>query len=278
MIEIPEAYVLAAQVNEALAGKTIANVTANAHPHKFAWFSGNPEGYHNMLSGKKITEANPGTRYTCGGNTEVLCEDMLLVFSTPLKLHQQGDKLPKKHQLLIEFEDFTHLSATVQMWGAMLCYPLSDGPPEGYNIKNNPTPMDDAFDENYFSSLRKDVKGTLSVKAFLATEQRIPGLGNGVLQDILFNAKIHPKTKLEKISDSWFEKMYSSVKDTIRRMAAEGGRDTEKDLYGVSGGYKTILSNKTVNQPCPACGDKIMREAYLGGNIYFCPTCQKLEG
>lgn|GEM_PF-2077218 len=30
-------------------------------------------------------------------------------------------------------------------------------------------------------------------KAFLATEQRIPGLGNGVLQDILWTARIHPK-------------------------------------------------------------------------------------
>ena len=36
-------------------------------------------------------------------------------------------------------------------------------------------------------------KPTLSAKAFLATEQHFPGIGNGVLQDILFAAQIHPK-------------------------------------------------------------------------------------
>jgi formamidopyrimidine-DNA glycosylase len=41
----------------------------------------------------------------------------------------------------------------------------------------------------------------LSAKAFLATEQRIPGLGNGVLQDILFTAGIHPKRKMAAISE-----------------------------------------------------------------------------
>ena len=33
----------------------------------------------------------------------------------------------------------------------------------------------------------------LSVKALLATEQRIPGLGNGVLQDILHKTGVHPR-------------------------------------------------------------------------------------
>ena len=41
----------------------------------------------------------------------------------------------------------------------------------------------------------------LSLKALLATKQRIPGLGNGVLQDILFNAKMHPKRKVNRLSE-----------------------------------------------------------------------------
>jgi len=40
-----------------------------------------------------------------------------------------------------------------------------------------------------------------SIKFLLATEQRIPGLGNGVLQDILFKAKIHPKRKVADLSE-----------------------------------------------------------------------------
>lgn len=278
MIELPEAYVLAEQINKTISGKTIMNVSANKHPHKFAWYSGDPSKYHEKLSGKKVTGSNPGTGYTCGGNVEVLCGDMLLIISTPIKYHFQGDKLPQKHQLLIEFEDFSHMSCTVQMWGAMLLTGINDlenGIPKGFNVNKCPDPLTDGFDAEYFNRLFKSCKQNLSAKAFLATEQRIPGLGNGVLQDILFNARIHPKRKLQTMTGSQIEALYKSVRETLFNMAAQGGRDTEKDLFGVSGGYKTILSSKTLKETCPVCGGDIIREAYLGGNIYYCPICQE---
>ena len=49
------------------------------------------------------------------------------------------------------------------------------------------------------------------------------------------------------------------------------------DLFGKWGSYQTLLSKKSFSEPCRLCGDKIKREAYLGGNIYFCPTCQPLK-
>lgn len=36
--------------------------------------------------------------------------------------HDAGGKLPAKHQLLLEFADGSALSATIQMWGALLCF------------------------------------------------------------------------------------------------------------------------------------------------------------
>ncbi len=285
MIELPEAYVLAEQINRTLAGKTISNAIANAHPHAFAWFTGDPTAYNEKLAGRKIASANPGTEYTCVGNTEIVCTDpsgqkadMLLVISTPIKNHAPGEKLPKSHQLLLEFEDCSHLSCTVQMWGSMFCYPASEnGLPDGYTCNKAPSPLSDAFNEKYFDALWNSVKPSLSVKAFLATEQRIPGVGNGVLQDILFYAGINPKTKLEKLSGGAKGKLYKSVKTTLSDMVRRGGRDTEKDLFGHEGGYTTVLSKKTVQSPCPVCKTTIVREAYLGGNIYYCPSCQAYE-
>ena len=278
MIELPETYVLAEQINQTIVGNTVMNVTANEHPHAFAWFSGNPDNYHDVLTGKKVTSANPGTGYTCGGNTEVLVDDMLLVMSTPIKYCAPGEKLPAKHQLLIEFEDFSHMSCTVQMWGAMFCIPIKDGKlPEGFVCNKCPDPMTETFDEAYFDGLWRGAKQNLSAKAFLATEQRIPGLGNGVLQDILWNAGIHPKRKLQTMKDNEQERIYTSVKSTLFAMRMQGGRDTERDLFGCKGGYKTILSANTLKHPCPACGSDLIREAYLGGNIYYCPICQPYE-
>jgi formamidopyrimidine-DNA glycosylase len=116
----------------------------------------------------------------------------------------------------------------------------------------------------------------MSVKAFLATEQRIPGLGNGVLQDILFHARIHPKRKMNTLSLQETHSLYEAVKSTLSEMAAKGGRDTEKDLFGCPGGYQSFLSKNTVGTPCPVCGTIIKKEAYLGGSIYYCEGCQPL--
>ncbi|MEM3648190.1 MAG: zinc finger domain-containing protein [Thermoproteota archaeon] len=134
--------------------------------------------------------------------------------------------------------------------------------------------MTAAFGKTYFNSLFKEDTGKLSLKAFLATEQRIPGLGNGVLQDILFNARMHPK-KVYTLTEKNLEKLFNSIKRTLAKMAAGGGRDTETDLYGRPGGYRTMLSGNTVGKPCLVCGETIVKEAYLGGSVYYCPRCQK---
>jgi len=281
MIELPETYVLSEQVNKTLSGKTIARAYANTHPHGFATYTGDPATYNERLTGKKVTGSSPGTPNTCGRHVEILCGDMMLTVSTPIKYHAPGAKLPKSHQLLLEFGDGSHMSCSVQMWGSMLCYPPdTSGRPCSICpvCKKAPTPYDDAFSEAYFSELFSSVKQSMSVKEFIATDQRIPGIGNGVLQDVLWNAGVHPRRRLETFSANERSKLYQSLKSTLLAMREQGGRDTEKDLFGNPGGYKTILSKKTLEAPCQRCGSQIIRQAYLGGNIYYCPTCQPQAG
>lgn len=105
---------------------------------------------------------------------------------------------------------------------------------------------------------------------------RTLGLGNGILQDILFNAKMHPKKKAGSLSDGDKEALFDSLKTTISAMASNGGRDTERDLFGNPGGYKTILCKNTANKPCATCGTMIKKESYMGGSVYYCDKCQEL--
>ncbi|MEA4846571.1 MAG: endonuclease VIII [Clostridiaceae bacterium] len=274
MIELPESRNLAHQINETLKGKKIQNVTANKSPHKFAWFTGDPQSYHSLLAGRNILSATAH-----GGMVEIQADDIRLIFcdGTNIRYFFLGEKLPEKHQLQVEFEDFSSLVCSVQMYGAL--WVLGEGQTEGYNecARNKPNPLSDDFNERYFQSLFTDQDGKLSAKAFLATKQRIPGLGNGVLQDILFNARIHPKRKMNTLSDNELTSIYNAVKNTLFEMTVNGGRDTERELFGCRGGSSTILSAKNVDKPCSVCGSAIIREAYLGGNIYFCPKCQKLK-
>ncbi|MFZ6028344.1 MAG: DNA-formamidopyrimidine glycosylase family protein [Chloroflexota bacterium] len=271
MIELPEAAVLAGQFNSHLTGKAIARAVANQSPHKFAWYTGDPAHYNHLLAGKTIGHAG-----SFGNHVEVAVDEMLLVLSTNLRYHVAGEKPPARHQLLLEFSDGSALSATIQMWGGLFCF--KQGEPGGmidYQLgKERPSPLSADFDQAYFARLFNENTGKLSAKAFLATEQRIPGLGNGVLQDILWTAAIHPKRKMAELSQASVESLFKAVKSVLAEMAAKGGRDTEKDLFDRPGGYTTVLSRNTVGKPCPACGATIQKESYMGGAIYYCPGCQ----
>lgn len=273
MIEIPEAIVLSQHINDTLIGKRVEYVIANQSPHKFAWFYGDPSGYDGILKGKTIKKA-----CAYGGFVEVSLGTTKLLFGDGVNLRYfiKGEKLPSKHQLLIYFEDESVFAASVQMYGGMWCFDDGKFDYIYYKLaKEKPSPLSDEFDFNYFENIvtSKELQKK-SVKALLATEQRVPGLGNGVLQDILFNAKLHPKRKVSSLSNEEINELYHSIKSTLHEMTLKGGRDTEKDLFGCYGGYSTKLSKKTVKQPCKVCSGSIIKKAYQGGSIYYCENCQ----
>ncbi len=274
MLEIPESYIITEQLNEVIKGKVIVNVIANSSPHGFAFYHGDPEKYPDLLKGKIINYTT-----ALAGQIEVTAEDTKLLFGDGVNIRyvKPEESIPAKHQLYLGFGDGSSLVCTIQMYGGISAFLEGTNENPYYLVaKEKPSPLTDGFNQNYFGELIKNTKPTLSAKAFLATEQRIPGLGNGSLQDILFQAGIHPKRKLNSLSANDMDKLYQSVKQTIRDMSRKGGRDTEKDLFGQSGGYKTILSSKTYKEPCSRCGSEIIRQAYLGGNVYFCSKCQPI--
>lgn len=273
MIEIPECATLSRQLNETVRGLGIAEAIAGAAPHGFAFYSGNPARYGDLLTGRAIQEAR-----AFGGILEIRLHGLLLLLNdgANLRYHNPGSPAPEKHQLFLQFDNGSALTCTVQMYaGIHLC---GDG--EYHSVyhqaaREKPSPLGDGFSEGYFIAMASQC-GKLSAKAFLATEQRIPGLGNGVLQDILFCAHVHPRTKVSALSADDLKRLYRQIRETLREMTRLGGRDTEKDLFGQPGGYATLMSKNALDKPCPVCGGTVQRMSYLGGNVYVCPACQPL--
>ena len=273
MIEIPESKTIAEQLRETLTGRIIVQVINATSPHKFAWFNGNPAKYGELLTGRQIESAKGHGMFVDLN----LDKDVHITIGdgTNIRYFHPNENKPAKHQLLLEFDDKSFLVFTVAMYGAIYAYKGFFDNKYYVGSFNSISPLEDNFDEAFFENIFRSVKKDISVKALLATEQRIPGLGNGVLQDILFNSGINPKRKISTISDFEKEELFHILKLTLQSMTDKGGRDTEKDLFGNSGGYKTILSKNTYKNPCPNCGNTIIKEAYLGGSIYYCQTCQK---
>lgn len=279
MIEIPESITIAKQLNETVKGKKIVQAQTEHTPHGFAFYSGDAEVYSKVMEGKRI-----GQSFGIGSMVEMELEDetgesrysFVVGDGTNIRYYEPGEKLPGRYQTKIVLEDGSTLVCTVQMYGSMFLIQPDQYDNFYYQVaRQKPFPGTEEFDYEYFCSLKEELSGTTSVKAFLATQQRIPGLGNGVLQDILFLAGFHPKRKINTLREAHWKKLYDTTVDVLGKMTDAGGRDTEKDLLGQKGGYRTFLSKLTVGKPCPYCGNSIQKASYLGGTVYFCPECQE---
>ncbi|MDR2967855.1 MAG: hypothetical protein LBU74_07920 [Methanobacteriaceae archaeon] len=275
MLEIPESHTIAEQLNETIKGKKIITVATDNYPHKFAFYYEDPKGYDGLLKGKIV-----GKSSAYGGLVEIIVEDIKIVFGdgANIRYHSNNEEIPEKNQLLIKFDDSSSLTCSTQMYAQIHAVKSKEYENEYYDLaKEKPSPLYNDFNKKYFEKLIDEVPPNTSIKSFLATKQRIPGLGNGTLQDILFNAQVHPKTKIKKLRTKDKNELFESVKKTLKQMRENKGRNTEKTLFGESGKYETILSSKNFKNPCPSCGGKFNKESYLGGTIYYCPNCQKLD-
>lgn len=179
MIELPEAITLGRQIRETLSGRIITNVFDSNSPHKFTFFYNDPLTYKELLVGKKIISAQG-----CGIFVNIILEDDIKIsFNDGVNI-RFGDKfspIPNKYQLLLTFDDESFLVFTVAMYGGIAVY-QGEFDNEYYSKSfERISPISEKFDCKYFSDLIKCETKNISLKAFLATEQRIPGIGNGVL-------------------------------------------------------------------------------------------------
>lgn len=272
MLEFPEVINLSRQLRESVLGMKVEEVLPPTKEHKFCWFNGDVRDYDRQIRRSVISDVNGFGIYvelSFNDGHKLCINDGVNVRFLP------NSSLPMDYQLLINLDSANSMAFSVAMYGGIVLHDGSYDNEYYLKSKNAISPFDAKFEDYFFETLSAS-KPSLSAKAFLATEQRFPGIGNGVLQDILFNAEMQPKRKISTLSQGDKENLLHCTIDTLKKMTDGGGRDTEKNLYGETCGYKTLLSKNTINKPCPRCGATIVKEPYLGGAVYYCPNCQSL--
>ncbi len=283
MFEMPEFATLSRQMNETLAGKTIAQGSLGNTPHKFVWYNRTHDEFERLTRGKVVGPTRSRGRWLfvpldpgyvllfgeCGGK--------VLYHPGPSgRDHPPGSQPPAKYHLHLTFEDGSALTATTQMWGAYELYEAGQEQERQYVKGMRPTPTDPEFTFDYFSALIDSLLSgeKRSVKALLTQEQLIPGLGNAIAQDIMFRACLHPRHPIAELDRDQRQALYGAILGTVRQVIDRGGRYDEFDLYGRPGGYVRLMDSKAAGRPCPECGTTVEKIQYLGGACYLCPRCQ----
>jgi len=275
MFELPEFVTLSRQMNETLAGKTIAQGSLGNSPHKFVWYNHSPDEFATLTQGKVVGPARSRGRWLF----VPLDPGYTLLFGEcggKVLYHPAGSQLPAKYHLHLTFADGSALTAATQMWGAYELYEAGQEQERQYVKGMRPTPTDAEFTFDYFSALVDSLLPgeKRSVKALLTQEQLIPGLGNAIAQDIMFRARLHPRHPIAELDSGQRQALHSAILHTVQEVIDRGGRYDEFDLYGQPGGYVRLMDGKAAGRPCPECGTSVEKLQYLGGACYLCPKCQ----
>ncbi|HSN78492.1 MAG TPA: DNA-formamidopyrimidine glycosylase family protein [Anaerolineae bacterium] len=275
MFELPEYITLARQINESVAGKSIAGGSLGNSPHRFVWYNRTPDEFVSLTQGKRIGQAIVRGRWL----SVPLDPGYVLLFGEcggRLLYHIPGARLPDKYHLWLTFGDGSALTALTQMWGAMELYEAGQELERQYVKDMRPTPVDPDFSFDYFTALIDSLLAgpKRSAKALLTQEQLIPGLGNAIAQDIMFRARLHPKHTLAELGLAQRRVLYDAITVTVQDVIAQGGRSDEFDLYNRPGDYVRLMDSRAAGRPCPSCGTTVEKIQYLGGACYFCPRCQ----
>jgi formamidopyrimidine-DNA glycosylase len=136
--------------------------------------------------------------------------------------------------------------------------------------------VDVLSEEFTLERLQESIRGhRRQVRVLLMDQTALSAVGNAYADEILFAARIHPKTGCNQLGQEEIRRLY----DAIRGVLSDGiaavraaGRPIEEKVRG------HLKVRNRHGEPCPICGTKIRRAGVLGYDAYFCPRCQPAAG
>ncbi|MBN2230046.1 MAG: hypothetical protein JW779_10710 [Candidatus Thorarchaeota archaeon] len=278
-VELPEAMILAEQLNNTIVGKKIKACEMKDYEklQKLTFFNKDIKEFDRLLdcSVKSIHQRGNVIRIQMNKKMNlVLGPD----YGASILYHTSEETLPKKHHLKIQFTDKSYL--TIRQTGMGLIYSAADNEVDSlYVVKRDfsdtPSPIgEQEFTVEKFkemlSAKNQNIKASLVGKTAI-----VVGLSNAAFQEIIFKARIHPKRNTSSFSESDIHNVYDAMKDILNARICSGGKDNWTNLYGEAGRHTPVMGSNMKDKDCPECGAKIEMIAHGGGQVFFCPHCQK---
>lgn len=131
-----------------------------------------------------------------------------------------------------------------------------------------------------FSSDGKVFRETLTaenhtLKRALTDPRLLSGIGNAYSDEILHAAQLSPITLTQKLKPEEWERLFAAARQTLEfwidRLRAEAKNDFPEKVTAFR---KGMAVHGRYGEPCPRCGDKVLRIRYADKETNYCARCQ----
>jgi len=278
-IELPEAQILAAQMNKELLGKQIQTSQLQDYQRlqRIGFINKALSAFVQLNRGRIESVVSRGSVIRVkldNGMNLILAPE----YGGKILYHTKEKTVPAKVHLKLHFTDDTALTVALTGMGiikALKVSELEDSYVYKRDFSATPSPTDEAeFTFERFSKGLSD-KNVNIKNVLVGKDAVIVGLGNSAFQDILYRAGIHPKRKASSLTESEQRALYDAIKFVVEERIKSGGKNQFRDLYGKQGSYIPAMGPNMKGKACETCGVEVETLSLGGGQTYCCPRCQK---
>ena len=277
-IELPEAKILAEQMQKELQGKRIKTYHLQNYERlqKIGFLNKDIKSFDQLVNGEVQSVISRGNTIRVKLNNGV---NLILApeYGGEIFYHISEVAIPENFHLRVDFSDGTALTVRLTSMGGI--YVMKDDDlMRSYMFKRdfNPdvlSPIDEEFTFERFSKLLSDNNRALK-PVLVGKDAVVVGLSNSAFQDIIYRARLHPKRKASELSTDERRALYDAIRHVLQERIRLNGKDQFLDFYGNQGGYTPAMGPSMKHQNCPVCGTPIEKLSVGGGYVFFCPKCQ----
>jgi len=179
-----------------------------------------------------------------------------------IRYYKHEDATPRYTRLRLDFDNGYHLAYTSRRKLGEIAL-IEDVDRFIHDQQLGPDAA--AIDFEDFKGQARDRRGT--VKGWLMDQQALAGIGNVYSDEILFQAHLHPKTRVAELSDDGLQRLYDTMTQVLETTVA-----AHADPEQMPADF--LLPHRDEGAACPRCNGRVARISVSGRSAYYCPRCQ----
>jgi formamidopyrimidine-DNA glycosylase len=180
----------------------------------------------------------------------------------------EGEQDPTYDRVRLDFADGHHLAyINARLLGRVGLTADADAFIAAQGL--GPDALDPRFDLAAFERSLKSRKR--DVKSLLMDQEVVAGIGNIYADEILFQARLNPRTRCDRLDADARQRLFGQIKEVLTTATASGaGAERLVDRLPAS----FLIPHREKGARCPRCGAEIASVKFSGRTAYYCPRCQ----